>query len=488
MTQHTDETAQASDSARVISDSYDDHRDTEPILYRLGDSIIIRDERHLLNSGWYLVASPSVLKSWHFGADAFGVIEYLRDPRSSADIEQYRATLPATSRLGAPERMSEFITSLQQMGIVESIAEDFGPARPVCLAATLPPSTYAPASAPISMVVELPMAPDMFRRLMAEADALGVLGVDFRGGSAALQFLAEESSALQYMRAAVAVWVSAHDVTESEGEMLSSISAALGRHPFIIVETRTALAPDDPAVQVLKSLGVPFCLTHHVLPSAGPPQLRQMAANALAAGVAFSHFLLDAGSFGADESTTPTAVAEKLAVLGEIQWVHKPMQVQVRAPYLPLPYYITVPAPTLGQLFSSYLGGCSAGLIALPMPVHVRPIWTGDRSDETPPNAGPRLPTNCCQAGMTHLAVGTEGMIYPCEEALGICDLVMGDLRRDPLADIWRREQWAFLRGGPDLHGLSVCRGSHAHMKRACRRGWARANTRCDVSIRLGGV
>ncbi len=469
MTEHISEIGRTGDLAESVTH------------YRVKDSVIIRDERHFLNSGWYVVANPSVFKTWHFGADRFGVLQYLLDPRSSTDIEQYRASLPVTAELAEPEQMSKFIKALQQTGIIESVPKDADRIRSVCAASRLPFSGYEPASAPSSMVIELPMSPEVFHRLMREVDTLGVLGVDFRGSNTALRFIVDEREALQGLRAAVAIWVCAADPAEPTRELLARVAAVLGRHPFIIVNTHTALSPADSVVQVLQSQSVPFCITYHVKPSDAPSYLRQIAANALAAGAAFTHFLLDADSFSSD-SMTPTAVAEKLAVLGEIQWGHEPMRVQVRAPGLPLPYYVTVPLPTLGQLFSSYLGGCSKGLIPRPMPVHVRPIWIESTADEMPSGAGPRLPMSCCQAGMTHLAVSKEGLIYPCEEALGIETLVMGDLHRDSLTAIWHYEQWTFLRGGS---GVPLFDGSDAHLGCTCRRGWARANTRNDMSSRL---
>jgi radical SAM protein with 4Fe4S-binding SPASM domain len=430
--------------------------------FLIKDSVIIRDERHFLNSGWYLVANPSEFQSWNVDADWHGLIEYMLRPRSFAEIEHYRASLPAKNNLAEPDRISAAFEALQKMGIIEQVSADSKPTRPSRTAFELHSSIYAPASAPISMSIQLPMRPDTFSHLMKEADELGVLGIDFMGGHPALQFLADESKALQGIRAAVAIWLDADDLTESTRELLSMVSAALGHHPFVVVKNQNTEIPVDTAAKIIGSLGIPFCVTYHILASDSLPEFKRIAFDALKAGATFAHFLLDENSFGADNLSFLEDVSEKLTVLGKVQWAHEPMQVQVRTAHVPLPYHVAVLAPNLRQLFSSYLGGCSAGLIAHPMPVHVRPIWVETVPPETDSRTIPRLPMNCCQAGMTRFAINEDGTVYPCEEAMGITNLVMGNLATNSLAEIWAGEQWAFFRGGWDLHNLSECHRCYA--------------------------
>ena len=83
--------------------------------------------------------------------------------------------------------------------------------------------------------------------------------------------------------------------------------------------------------------------------------------------------------------------------------------------------------------------------------------------------AGPEIPPNACQGGITLMAVDSNGIVYPCHQALGLPEFAMGDLNESSLIDIWRGDKWAFFRGGWELDELTGCFGCKAYIGCACR-------------------
>jgi radical SAM protein with 4Fe4S-binding SPASM domain len=69
------------------------------------------------------------------------------------------------------------------------------------------------------------------------------------------------------------------------------------------------------------------------------------------------------------------------------------------------------------------------------------------------------LPQNTAPAGMFHMAIGADGQVYPCTESTGVPALVMGDIRKETTAEIWRSPRWHLFRGGWTIGQLEGCRG-----------------------------
>jgi radical SAM protein with 4Fe4S-binding SPASM domain len=359
---------------------------------------------------------------------------------------------------------------MEEMRIIEVVSVDVGPAGHACVASAPANFRYVPASAPLSATVGLPMDTGLFTRLMADADELGVLGMSFLGGPHGLEFLCRMGGMLRVVRAAVSFRLRVRDFTKRVQDELSAINDACGRPPFVILDVDDAPTVVGLVAQALAARSLPFCIVHRVAALDELSKLTQLATGILSAGAAFVMFLLDPQVIADDRSSALAAIADKLEMLRKVQSSHRPMQVQVRALHTPLPRSFIPPEPTLGLLFSQYLGGCSAGLLAGPIPSVVRPTGIGMPSADQAATAGPELPPNCCQAGMTHLAVDSGGTVYPCEEAFGISDLAMGDLTTASLAEIWAGGQWEFFRGGWDIYELSGCHGCDLYIGCACRR------------------
>ena len=67
------------------------------------------------------------------------------------------------------------------------------------------------------------------------------------------------------------------------------------------------------------------------------------------------------------------------------------------------------------------------------------------------------LPANTCQAGMFSMTISPNGLVIPCCYALGRDELVIGDIRRQSLEEVWRSDNWKPYRGGWEVEELTVC-------------------------------
>ena len=83
---------------------------------------------------------------------------------------------------------------------------------------------------------------------------------------------------------------------------------------------------------------------------------------------------------------------------------------------------------------------------------------------------GTVLSPNMCQAGITHCAIDSKGIVYPCIEAFGIPELEMGDINKESLSEIWESSKWSFFRGGWDLYELKNCYNCKRYMNCQLRR------------------
>ena len=72
-----------------------------------------------------------------------------------------------------------------------------------------------------------------------------------------------------------------------------------------------------------------------------------------------------------------------------------------------------------------------------------------------------------CTAGTTHIGISSDGKLYPCVYAFGYEELVIGDLTKENLKDIWEnREKWRMFRGGFSLEKIDTC--STCALNRKC--------------------
>ena len=202
--------------------------------FRVRDPIILRDERGTLASSLSVVADPSSLQSWHVDPAGLRLLDHLRTPRTLQEVQQQ---WPIRSSAGAAAQfdVAAALAGMVEAGIVEPASPSAPGVRPVCRRSRPPESRYQPAIAPFSMAVWAPMEPRLFARLVAEADALGVLGIDFHGGQQGLSFVASASPLLSGLRSAISFWLAAGDVGAATVSWLTTIAeGARGfalRHP-----------------------------------------------------------------------------------------------------------------------------------------------------------------------------------------------------------------------------------------------------------------
>jgi radical SAM protein with 4Fe4S-binding SPASM domain len=63
-----------------------------------------------------------------------------------------------------------------------------------------------------------------------------------------------------------------------------------------------------------------------------------------------------------------------------------------------------------------------------------------------------------CKAGISRLSIGSDGSIYPCNFVISDNRWNMGNIKNEPLADIWFSDKWRFFRGQTKLNTLSKCK------------------------------
>lgn len=63
-----------------------------------------------------------------------------------------------------------------------------------------------------------------------------------------------------------------------------------------------------------------------------------------------------------------------------------------------------------------------------------------------------------CTAGTSHIAVSSEGILYPCIYAFGHKEFVIGDLTKEGLKDLWQnRDKWKIFRSGFNIEDINTC-------------------------------
>jgi pyrroloquinoline quinone biosynthesis protein E len=63
-----------------------------------------------------------------------------------------------------------------------------------------------------------------------------------------------------------------------------------------------------------------------------------------------------------------------------------------------------------------------------------------------------------CKAGKNRLTIDSDAAVYPCNLVLSDPQWVMGNLRKETLADIWFSKKWLFFRGEVKISDLPKCR------------------------------
>jgi radical SAM protein with 4Fe4S-binding SPASM domain len=445
----------------------------DSLYYRTAAAAIVRDERQLLNCAAYLVADPARLGAWLIDGEEFRFLTYLEEPRSADDIEQYRLQLPTESSLAQRSQVRALVERLTRSGVIQFISADRG-SIPPCMGRAPGGSRYVPATAPVTVSIHAPIEHRLLARLLKQCDEAGVLGIRFLGGRDAIQFLATAGARLRGVRAALSTEVCSGELDDSwEADLAAGLCA--GEEPVSVVLKADSAKGAQFGARTLSTLGVPFSITYTVRACDGVEPLAAIASLARAQRAGFARFALSPAGLRAEgsESELLTIVREKLGLIRSVQDVDRSGGLQVRLVHLPAPSPITVPEIRVSPILSSYLDACLVGLIAGPIPGLGTPVGLGVPTPAQAREGGALLPPNCCQAGMTHMAVDRDGTVYPCEEAIGTPDLAMGSLATDSLSSIWGSTKWDFFRGGWDLHELAGCY--------ECNRYYGCAARRCRV-------
>lgn len=443
---------------------------TAQSLYRLSASIIVRDERRFFNTKAYLAANPSRMLSWCFTEDMYWLPEFLLTPKSLEEIEEMHSCMAASGKIVNPAKVTDLLRSFQQMGLIETTDADAGEAPSICRPNFKSESRYTPASAPISISIELPMQTALLSKLFQECNDMGVLGLDFHGGSDVLHALSASITEkdLSLGRAASSIRLKLDDITQDTFFDLCNVMRIWKRPPFIILECSGI--PDR--LQETQLQCFPFCVTYKVQKSDDEQTLKRIADVSLSGGAKFVLFNVDDTLASTENASALEIAAERLETLQSIQLSHPPLKVQVRFSGLPLPRDIVAPELTVKQIQGQMLGGCSSGLFL--GNAHLTACDHIASPDELAA-VGLLLPPNCCQSGMTYMAIDKSGTVYPCEEAIGMPDMIIGSITKTSLHDIWDSDKWAFFRGGWDLCDLKGCYRCKSYIGCSTRRCRIRA-------------
>jgi len=94
-----------------------------------------------------------------------------------------------------------------------------------------------------------------------------------------------------------------------------------------------------------------------------------------------------------------------------------------------------------------------------------------ESSDSGSPHAADDEPVTCTGA-ISHIAIATDGSVYPCVYAFGVDTLFAGRMTERTLGEIWNTDKWSLLRGGitmQDLHQCKSCTLRSSCQTKSCR-------------------
>lgn len=94
-----------------------------------------------------------------------------------------------------------------------------------------------------------------------------------------------------------------------------------------------------------------------------------------------------------------------------------------------------------------------------------------ESSDSGSSHAADDEPVTCTGA-ISHIAIATDGSVYPCVYAFGVDSLFAGRMTERTLGEIWNTDKWSLLRGGitmQDLHQCKSCTLRSSCQTKSCR-------------------
>ena len=427
-------------------------------FYRLSKAVILRNEYGFLHNRSYLAACPKLGQTRHLELLEYELLQHLSRPRSYAELDAF---LIEAGRAPTEENhLARLLNDFEQLGMIESTSEFAAPIPlnvPVVQAREW---RYRPASAPVSVVAQVPMAGELLGRLIAQCNALGVLALHLICDGAVREFLLQAAQYLVGLRIAVRLWLRPQQLMGVNiahlvglGDLSLGLEASWADQPLL-----------KPLIKELAASGISHLVSFPVSVADDPTQISQIVHELLEGGVQTVHLTLTPS-----ETTNLAELAHCLTLLHQLQNSQPAGKIQLFTRHWPLMQRNRYFEPRGKQLLEALDCRCSLGRI-----VHQSQktslIGTWLPKLDCRARISPVLPPNCCQAGLTSLAVDQAGMVYPCETAFGIAELAIGNLNQASLAGLWASERWKFFRGGWELYQLSGCFACRNYVSCAARR------------------
>ena len=233
--------------------------------YRVGKTVVLRDEHRLFDCGYYLVVNPPSGASWIFDEPAYSLLLYLLQPRSLEEMEAYRTSLPQGAPFSQPQQLSQLLLTLQRLGIIEQLPPGSNP-LPGPAAATPRAWRYPPASAPLSVAVQLPLVDELLPTLIAQLDQMGVLNVRFLGGREAAAALLAAKGGLSALRANALLRLERAIIDDAMLEQLVSLNELRRGRLRLVVELSDNSGEWGELGSTLTKRRISYFVVYHVSP------------------------------------------------------------------------------------------------------------------------------------------------------------------------------------------------------------------------------
>lgn len=430
-----------------------------PGFFILADDVILRDERHYLESNTCFVRAPRVDQTVYLSVSAFELLVFLATGRTADEAwSHYSERCRVNGERPDRQEFDQFLEDLSGRGILERHDERLSRSRPLSNLGLKPSETakIKPMTFPsrVSLVLTIrcnltcshclrsssPLASgvgelstDEALSLMDELDNNGVTSLQLSGGEITVRKdIAEIASHVRSLRTHVEFLTNGYVLRPRMVDLLGDVQQAKGRgfHVHLSLDGGTAESNDwlrgrgafDRTIAAMKalreagvSLVVETCLTPKNL-----GELTEIAAICAEHGVRglSIHPISLTGRGGCNPLSLPMRLVNRIADEAD-------------------------------RLKQEY-----AGTLEIKFGYQFVPHARGSGYGEEVP-----LPPNTTGAGMFHMAIGADGKVYPCIESLGAEEILMGDVKEESTADIWRSERWDFFRGGWTVEELEDCRG-----------------------------
>lgn len=430
--------------------------------YRLREGIILRHEPGFFGEHFW-AADPLLRSGQRLAREDFMLAEFLAVARSSKEMAAYRNEQPPDSPLTDPERLSSALSRLETQGII-SCKKVAGQAHSVYRPQDNTHWRYRPASAPASIAASARMPENLLNRLVAECDQLRVLEVQLSCQREDWPILAALKN-LVTLCSSLLIKSSPQALAAAPGKQLARLTR---RRAGAVRAMLTAASDEEEALaaagRMLRKNHISWLAAIGLESDFEPAQLIRMTERLITLGATEIQLILEPDKLAPNRAEAQARLTSLQAV-----WEAFPKQVRICARHMPIALPAVQLEPKVQTLLARFPTGCVVGELA---------GFGATVADSTgswlPTEAGQwfdiELPPNCCQAGLTHLAVDEIGTVYPCEAAFGLPQLAMGNMKDNSLADIWASPCWQFFRGGWDLYQLQGCYWCKSYASCAGRR------------------